>query len=47
VVGLIELSTAILHLVAASKKHRPETTVSIQVDAAKLAKVLEVLARAS
>ena len=43
VIGLIQLSTAILDLVAASKKHRPETTVSIQVDPTQLANVLRAL----
>lgn len=31
VAGLIELSTAIIKLISASKRHRPETTVSIVV----------------
>ena len=43
VTALVGMSKAILELVAASKKHRPETTVSIQVDPAKFAKVLEAL----
>lgn len=43
-VGLVELSAAILHLVAVTRKHRPETTVNVTVsDPADLKKVLNAL----
>lgn len=45
-VGLVELSAAIIHLVLACRKHRPETVVNVTVaDPADLKKVLSALGR--
>ena len=42
--ALVELTSAILHLVAASKSHRPETRISINVgDSADLSRILGAL----
>jgi hypothetical protein len=46
VAALAELSAAILHLIAASKNHRPETKVSITVNSpTDISKVLTALSR--
>ena len=46
ITALVEVTAAILHLIAASKAHRPETTISVTVsNPDDLAKVLAMLSK--